>query len=139
MKDIKIKVIKSSLNYYIIKRNLKGFFCEVKTRNLIKLLKEYYNDFIGLTSKHPQFLTNIYFPTIDEMERRIELSVEIDDIKKVIQTAQGLCSFCFYPLTKKDIENPNDYYLSCGKHKELAQISTEKHFRENPDYTQWNK
>jgi len=137
MKNIKIKIIKSSLNCYIIKRNRNGFFCQIKTRNLITLLREYYNDFIGLTYKHPQFLINMYFSTIDEMERHIQVSVKIDDKKKVIETTQKMCSFCSTLLTKKDIENPNDYILSCYKYKELAQIVTEKHFRENPNYTQW--
>lgn len=52
---------------------------------------------------------------------------------------QKLCSFCVTPLADEDYENPNDFYLSCFQHKRLAQIETEKFFKQNPDYTKWHK
>lgn len=46
-----------------------------------------------------------------------------------------ICSFCSKPATK---ENSNDFYLSCARHKKLAQVETEKFFIEKPNYTGWS-
>jgi len=77
MRDTKIEVIKSKFNNYIIKKNHNGFYCEVKTRNIIKLLKEYFNDAIGVTYIHPQFLTNMYFSSIDGIKNHIQISIKL--------------------------------------------------------------
>lgn len=52
---------------------------------------------------------------------------------------QKMCSFCSTLLRDEDYENSNDFYLSCFQHKRLAKIETEKFFKENPNYTKWNK
>lgn len=61
--------------------------------------------------------------------------------KQILNTFHNIkrCSFCNTPLTHKDYEDPNDFFLACPTHKQLAQIETEKFFQQNPDYTKWNK
>jgi hypothetical protein len=48
------------------------------------------------------------------------------------------CSICGCMLNPFSIDK-NQFYLSCGLHKEEVQFKTEKFFKENPDYTKWQR
>ena len=56
--------------------------------------------------------------------------------KRQTRRTQKMCSFCSTLLQDEDY-NENDFFLACFQHKRLAQIETEKFFKENPDYTKW--
>lgn len=79
--DIKIDVMYSTLNNYTIKKRVsrQEFYCVVKTRNFFKLLKEYFDDFTGLSCKHPQFMSNRYFSSLESIKNHIQISIKIDD------------------------------------------------------------
>lgn len=81
--DKVIEKISSKKNDYLIKRIESApfgcFYVEVKTRNKFKLYKEYYDDYVGNTYKHPIFLNKFYLDNIDSAKNLINIQINFDN------------------------------------------------------------
>ena len=77
---MKIETIPSKINNYNIHRNeVHGYYATVKTNNFWKLMNEYWDDWIGLTYKHPVFLNNMYYQDIEMLRQYVGLHIGFDN------------------------------------------------------------
>jgi len=70
--------ISGKLNDYLIKKDSNGFYAEVRTRNKLQLLKEYFTDWIGDTYIHPKFLNTFYFSSIESIKWLINIHMKFE-------------------------------------------------------------
>lgn len=62
---MKILKIKGKNTTYLIFHCENGYYVTCRPKNIFKLLKEYYTDYIGSTYIHPKFLDNVYHSSFD--------------------------------------------------------------------------
>jgi hypothetical protein len=74
-----IEKISNKSKDYLVKKNNNGFYVEVRTRNKLRLLKEYFDDWIGNTYKHPVFLSAFYCSSIESIKRLIDVQIRLDN------------------------------------------------------------
>ena len=141
MKEQTIEIIKHDNSLILIKKRGKSYWAEIIPRNKLIYWLELFSDWMGFRYKHPVYLNMFMRWSLKEIKKEIEYYIRMETVLKTYDDRDPYvfkwCQFCNTMLREEGSNDNNAFFLSCGNHKQLAQLQTERFFKENPDYTKW--